>query len=111
MSDSVEESTADINVSLSDIPTPQTPENNRNQTSDHESPKTESPKPLKPVLGKLQAKKRLMAFVKNYTAIPNPLQKASRMKHKSHNKKSSEDSKSKSKPINLIFFKWKRIKN
>lgn len=97
MGDSVEESAAGLNVSLSDIPTPQTPENSKNQTSDHESLQTESPKPLKPVLGKLQAKKRLMAFAKNYTAIPNPLQKVSRMKYKSHNKKSAEDGKNKSK--------------
>lgn len=103
MADSVEESAADVNVSLSDIPTPQTPENSRNQTSDLESPVTESPKPLKPVLGKLQAKKRLMAFVKNYTAIPNPLQKVSRLKHKGHNKKNAEENKSKSNSIYLFF--------
>ena len=86
----------DIPVTLAEIPTPQTPEISRSQVTDDDSLKTESPKPLKPVLGKLQAKKRLMAFAKMYNTIPNPVPKVPKLKHKTHGKKYSEDGKNKS---------------
>lgn len=65
-----EEPTPDIPISLLDIQMPETPESTKGQTSDGDMPRLESPRMLKPVLGKVQAKKRLMAFVNKFNVLP-----------------------------------------
>ncbi|XP_015432769.1 PREDICTED: uncharacterized protein LOC107188895 isoform X2 [Dufourea novaeangliae] len=65
-----EEPTPDIPISLLDIQMPETPESTKGQTSDGDTPRLESPRMLKPVLGKVQAKKRLMAFVNKFNVLP-----------------------------------------
>ncbi|CAK9797362.1 hypothetical protein ANTPLA_LOCUS1192 [Anthophora plagiata] len=65
-----EEPTPDIPISLLDIQMPETPESTRGQASDGDTPRLESPKMLKPVLGKVQAKKRLMAFANKFNVLP-----------------------------------------
>lgn len=65
-----EEPTPDIPISLLDIQMPETPESTKGQVSDGDTPRLESPKMLKPVLGKLQAKKRLMAFANKFNVPP-----------------------------------------
>jgi len=64
-----EESTPDISISLSDIQMPETPESTKGQTSDGDTSRLESPKTVKPVLGKVQAKKRLMAFANQFKVL------------------------------------------
>lgn len=54
---------------MEDIEPPATPESFKGETSS-DSVKTESPKVFKPVLGKLQAKKRLMAFANQFKPLP-----------------------------------------
>ena len=99
MEDCAEKATVDRpeSLALADIPTPQATDNIKSQIADDDLLKTESPKPIKPVLGKLQAKKRLMAFAKKYNVIPNPLPKAPKTKIKAQGKKNAEDGKNKSK--------------
>ncbi|XP_076277908.1 uncharacterized protein LOC143207903 isoform X2 [Lasioglossum baleicum] len=65
-----EEPTPDIPISLLDIQMPETPESTKGQISDGDMPRLESPRLLKPVLGKVQAKKRLMAFVNKFNVLP-----------------------------------------
>lgn len=71
-----EEPTPDIPISLLDIQMPETPESTKGQISDGDTPRLESPKMLKPVLGKLQAKKRLMAFANKFN-VPSKIQNKS----------------------------------
>nr|XP_033338670.1 trichohyalin-like isoform X1 [Megalopta genalis] len=71
-----EEPTPDIPISLLDIQMPETPESTKGQTSDGDMPRLESPRLLKPVLGKVQAKKRLMAFVNKFNVLPKVPNKA-----------------------------------
>ncbi|OAD53833.1 hypothetical protein WN48_08806 [Eufriesea mexicana] len=71
-----EEPTPDIAISLLDIQMPETPESTKGQISDGDTPRLESPKMLKPVLGKLQAKKRLMAFANKFN-VPSKIQNKS----------------------------------
>ncbi|XP_018395795.1 PREDICTED: trichohyalin-like isoform X2 [Cyphomyrmex costatus] len=68
--DILEEPNPDISISLLDIQMPETPDSTRGQTSDGDTSRLESPKPVKPVLGKLQAKKRLMAFANQFKVLP-----------------------------------------
>lgn len=65
-----EEPTPDIPISLLDVQMPETPESTKGQASDGDIPRLESPKLLKPVLGKVQAKKRLMAFANKFNMLP-----------------------------------------
>ncbi|KAG7207404.1 hypothetical protein KM043_009056 [Ampulex compressa] len=65
-----EEPTPDVSISLLDIQMPETPESTKGQTSDGDTCRLESPKLVKPVLGKLQAKKRLMAFANKFNVLP-----------------------------------------
>lgn len=65
-----EEPTPDIPISLLDIQMPETPESTKGQASDGDTPRLESPRLLKPVLGKVQAKKRLMAFANKFKVLP-----------------------------------------
>lgn len=65
-----EEPTSDIPISMLDIQMPETPESTKGQVSDGDTPRLESPKLLKPVLGKVQAKKRLMAFANKFNVLP-----------------------------------------
>lgn len=64
-----EEPTPDIPISMLDIQMPETPESTKGQASDGDTPRLESPKLLKPVLGKVQAKKRLMAFANKFNVL------------------------------------------
>lgn len=64
-----EEPTPDISMSLLDIQMPETPDSTKGQISDGDTSRLESPKPMKPVLGKVQAKKRLMAFANQFKAL------------------------------------------
>ncbi|XP_070525021.1 trichohyalin isoform X2 [Cardiocondyla obscurior] len=64
-----EEQTSDISISLIDIQMPETPDSTKGQTSDGDTSRLESPKTIKPVLGKIQAKKRLMAFANQFKAL------------------------------------------
>lgn len=64
-------------LDVSDIPTPQTPEKSEKLVKSNiaevvaEAPNVpDSPKPPKPVLGKAQAKKRLMAFANKFGILP-----------------------------------------
>ncbi|KAL6255012.1 hypothetical protein P5V15_013347 [Pogonomyrmex californicus] len=64
-----EESTLDISISLLDIQMSETPESTKGQISDGDTSRLESPKTIKPVLGKIQAKKRLMAFANQFKVL------------------------------------------
>lgn len=64
-----EEPTPDVSISLLDIQMPETPDSTKGQTSDGDVSRLESPKAVKPVLGKVQAKKRLMAFANQFKAL------------------------------------------
>ncbi|XP_036146293.1 uncharacterized protein LOC105837289 isoform X2 [Monomorium pharaonis] len=64
-----EEPTPDISISLLDIQMPETPDSTKSQISDGDTSRLESPKPVKPVLGKVQAKKRLMAFANQFKTL------------------------------------------
>lgn len=64
-----EEPTSDISISLLDIQMPETPDSTKGQASDGDTSRLESPKTVKPVLGKIQAKKRLMAFANQFKAL------------------------------------------
>ncbi|KAM0729813.1 Uncharacterized protein ACS0PU_003690 [Formica fusca] len=64
-----EEPTPDTSICLSDIQMPETPESTKGQISDGDTSRLESPKTLKPVLGKIQAKKRLMAFANQFKVL------------------------------------------
>jgi len=64
-----EEPTQDISISLLDIQMPETPDSTKGQISDGDTSRLESPKAVKPVLGKVQAKKRLMAFANQFKAL------------------------------------------
>lgn len=66
-----------METSVEDIPTPEDMDNECNNKGNvldssfsSESNKIEGQKLTKPVLGKLQAKKRLMAFANKYSAMP-----------------------------------------
>ncbi|KAK2586720.1 hypothetical protein KPH14_011755 [Odynerus spinipes] len=72
-----EEPTPDISVSLLDVQMPETPESTKGQASDGDTCRLESPKLLKPVLGKVQAKKRLMAFANKFNVLPKIRNKSS----------------------------------
>lgn len=48
---------------------PETPESTKGQISDGDTSRLESPKTVKPVLGKIQAKKRLMAFANQFKVL------------------------------------------
>lgn len=65
-----EEPMPDISISLLDIQMPETPESTKGQISDGDTSRLESPKTVKPVLGKVQAKKRLMAFANKFKVLP-----------------------------------------
>lgn len=73
-----EEPTPDIPMSLLDIQMPETPDSTKGQTSDGDTSRLESPKILKPVLGKLKAKKRLMAFANKFN-VPSKVQNKSNL--------------------------------
>ncbi|XP_025996734.1 uncharacterized protein LOC105198112 isoform X1 [Solenopsis invicta] len=77
-----EEPTPDISVSLLDIQMPETPDSTKGQISDGDTSRLESPKTVKPVLGKVQAKKRLMAFAK-FKALPKSQVKPNLSQHSS----------------------------
>lgn len=64
-----EEPTPDTSICLSDIQMPETPESTKEQISDGDTSRLESPKTVKPVLGKIQAKKRLMAFANQFKVL------------------------------------------
>ncbi|KAK9297028.1 hypothetical protein QLX08_009127 [Tetragonisca angustula] len=73
-----EEPTPDIPISLLDIQMPETPDSTKGQTSDGDTSRLESPKILKPVLGKLKAKKRLLAFANKFN-VPSKIQNKSNL--------------------------------
>jgi hypothetical protein len=73
-------------VKLEDIETPATPDSSKGEISS-DSVKTESPKIWKPVLGKIQAKKRLMAFANKF----NPMPKVHKLKMKGDRVKSKSN--------------------
>lgn len=79
------EPVADIKneVRLEDIEPPATPESFKGETSS-DSVKTESPKISKPVLGKIHAHKRLMAFANQFKPLPkvNKFKKPEKNKNK-----------------------------
>lgn len=103
-----EEPTPDIPISLLDIQMPETPDSTKGQTSDGDTPRLESPKMLKPVLGKLQAKKRLMAFANKFNVPPklqnksNLLQAHSTKVSKSKSMPSDNSKSSKNDPSTII---------
>ena len=76
-----EEPTPDISISLLDIQMPETPDSTKGQTSDGDTSRLESPKTVKPVLGKVQAKKRLMAFANQFKALPKSQVKPNMSQH------------------------------
>ncbi|XP_054001184.1 uncharacterized protein LOC128888398 isoform X2 [Hylaeus anthracinus] len=78
-----EEPTPDIPISLLDIQMPETPDSTKGQVSDGDTPRLESPKMLKPVLGKVQAKKRLMAFVNKFSMLPKVSNKSNLLQARS----------------------------
>jgi len=75
-----EEPTPDISISL-DIQMPETPDSTKGQTSDGDISRLESPKAMKPVLGKVQAKKRLMAFANQFKTLPKSQVKPNLSQH------------------------------
>lgn len=79
----LEEPTPDISISLLDIQMPETPDSTKGQTSDGDTSRLESPKTVKPVLGKVQAKKRLMAFANQFKALPKSQVKSNMSQHSS----------------------------
>lgn len=89
---------------------PETPESTKGQISDGDTSRLESPKMVKPVLGKVQAKKRLMAFANKFNVLPKPQVKATLSQHstgtlKTKDKVVQEDTntnKSRKKPGNII---------
>lgn len=76
-----EEPTTDVSISLLDIQIPSTPESSKGQISDGDTSRLESPKTLKPVLGKVQAKKRLMAFANKFKVLPKSQIKSNLSQH------------------------------
>lgn len=100
-----EEPTPDISMSLIDIQMPETPESTRGQASDGDTCRLESPRMLKPVLGKVQAKKRLMAFANKFNVLPKASNKSSvpqaqvigTIKDTADNEDNTSDTKSKTK--------------
>lgn len=62
---------------------PETPESTKGQISDGDTSRLESPKMVKPVLGKVQAKKRLMAFANKFKVLPKSQTKSSSSQHSS----------------------------
>ncbi|KAL2724501.1 repetitive organellar protein-like isoform X1 [Vespula squamosa] len=100
-----EEPTPDISMSLMDIQMPETPESTRGQASDGDTCRLESPRMLKPVLGKVQAKKRLMAFANKFNVLPKASNKSSvpqaqvigTIKDNADNEDNTSDTKSKTK--------------
>lgn len=106
-----EEPPGDASISLLDIQMPETPESTKGQVSDGDTPRLESPKMVKPVLGKVQAKKRLMAYTKKFTVLPKPQVKANLSHHstgtlKTKDKVSQEDiniNKSRKKPGSIEY--------
>ncbi|XP_014470485.1 PREDICTED: trichohyalin-like isoform X2 [Dinoponera quadriceps] len=76
-----EEPTADVSISLLDIQMPETPESTKGQISDGDTSRLESPKMVKPVLGKVQAKKRLMAFANKFNVLAKPQVKSNLSQH------------------------------
>ncbi|KYM80481.1 hypothetical protein ALC53_09031 [Atta colombica] len=60
---------------------PETPDSTKGQTSDGDTSRLESPKTVKPVLGKVQAKKRLMAFANQFKALPKSQVKPNMSQH------------------------------
>ncbi|XP_067208133.1 trichohyalin-like isoform X2 [Linepithema humile] len=76
-----EEPTPDVSISLLDIQIPGTPESTKDQISDGDTPRLESPKTVKPVLGKVQAKKRLMAFANQFKTPPKSQVKSNLSQH------------------------------
>lgn len=88
---------------------PETPESTKGQISDGDTSRLESPKMVKPVLGKVQAKKRLMAFANKFNVLPKPQVKANLSQHstalKTKDKVAQEDTninKSRKKPGNAM---------
>ena len=73
-------------IRLEDIEPPATPDSSKGEASS-DSVKTESPKVWKPVLGKIQAKKRLMAFANKFNTMP----KVTKLKTKGDKIKSKSD--------------------
>ncbi|XP_046828029.1 repetitive organellar protein-like isoform X3 [Vespa crabro] len=100
-----EEPTPDISMSLIDIQMPETPESTKGQASDGDTCRLESPRMLKPVLGKVQAKKRLMAFANKFNVLPKASNKSSvpqaqvigTMKDNADNEDNTSDTKLKTK--------------
>jgi len=76
-----EEPPPDISISLLDIQMPETPDSTKGQTSDGDISRLESPKAMKPVLGKVQAKKRLMAFANQFKTLPKSQVKPNLSQH------------------------------
>ncbi|XP_019889605.2 trichohyalin isoform X2 [Ooceraea biroi] len=76
-----EEPTQDVSISLLDIQMPETPESTKGQVSDGDTSRLESPKMVKPVLGKVQAKKRLMAFANKFKVLLKPQVKSNLSQH------------------------------
>lgn len=76
-----EEPTPDISISLLDIQMPETPDSAKGQISDGDTSRLESPKTVKPVLGKVQAKKRLMAFANQFKVLPKSQAKPNLSQH------------------------------
>lgn len=60
---------------------PETPDSTKGQISDGDTSRLESPKTVKPVLGKVQAKKRLMAFANQFKALPKSQAKSNLSQH------------------------------
>jgi len=60
---------------------PETPESTKGQISDGDTSRLESPKMVKPVLGKVQAKKRLMAFANKFKVLLKPQVKSNLSQH------------------------------
>lgn len=87
-----EEPTPDTSICLSDIQMPETPESTKGQISDGDTSRLESPKTVKPVLGKIQAKKRLMAFANQFKVL-------SKSQIKSNSQHSTGTSKTKDKTM------------
>lgn len=60
---------------------PETPDSTKGQISDGDTSRLESPKAVKPVLGKVQAKKRLMAFANQFKTLPKSQIKSNLSQH------------------------------
>lgn len=86
---------------------PETPESTKGQISDGDTSRLESPKMIKPVLGKVQAKKRLMAFTKKFNVLPKVKTNLSQhspgaLKTKDKVVQEDTNTKSRKKPGNMI---------